>query len=154
MNERCASLAQRDDARSIFDREEVEPAPDTPFAALAHRFKIGPSQMTDLDLDFENRSASRALEFGSRCLICAFRTMQIINNSHMDFLPGSEAEDLARSRSRSQFGEPVRRSMSLRDFSSSPSRSATSNPTARAPSRMAMQSITRSRVSFGGGSSG
>src|SRR5713226_5932787 len=45
------------------------------------------------------------------------------------------------------------RSSSRRDFSKSSCRSLTSNPTARAPSRMAIQIITRSRHSLGGGSS-
>src|SRR5262250_1330580 len=47
----------------------------------------------------------------------------------------------------------VLRSISLRDFSRSPSRSPTSKPTARAPSRVAMQIMTKSSTSFGGGSS-
>jgi hypothetical protein len=87
VDERCASLAQRDDARTIFDWEKIEPAPDTAVTALAHGRKIAASQMTDLDLDFENGSTLPALELGPRrCPVRALRTMQIVNDSHLGFL--------------------------------------------------------------------
>src|SRR5688572_22005066 len=83
VNKRRATLTQRYNAGTIFHWKKIEPAPDTVVTAPAHGFKIGAIQMTDLDLDFENRSATRACELGSRSrFVRAPRTMQVVNDSH------------------------------------------------------------------------
>ena len=160
MNQRRIPLSQRNDRRSIFHREEIEPAPDCLIAALPQRIKIGATEMANLDIDFENTPAMRTLKGRSGSwLMSTLRTPKLAHCAHEKCSIASAVSSPTPTLHSStipvlQFDHPVLRSTSCNDFSNSPSRSPTSKPTARAPSRVAIQIMIKSKLSRGGGSSG
>jgi hypothetical protein len=83
MNQRRIHLSQRKDRRSIFHREEIEPAPDRLIAALPQRIKIGATEMANLDIDFENTPAMRTLKGRSGSwLMSTLRTPKFAHCAH------------------------------------------------------------------------
>ena len=83
MNQRRIPLSQRNDRRSIFYREEIEPAPDRLIAALPQHIKIGATEMANFDIDFENTPAMRTLKGRSGSwLMSTLRTPKLAHCAH------------------------------------------------------------------------
>jgi hypothetical protein len=152
MNQWRRSFAQGNNRCTARDRKKIKPTPDGVIAALRNHLKIGVCEMANFDPYFQNAMANTALENGWRLsFIAASRAAQRANNPH-NLSQAIRPNTLLLHSNLSSYD--VLRSISLRDFSSSLSRSPTSKPTVRAPSSVAMQIMTKSSASFGGGSSG
>jgi hypothetical protein len=88
----------------MLDGEKIEPAPNTPVAALAHGFEIGAAQVRRFNADFDDALARRALKRRSRQrLAAASRTAHVRDYTHGDSLGPEEYEPglkMARARRR------------------------------------------------------
>src|SRR6266702_2140085 len=70
----------------MFNRKKVEPAPDRAVVVSAHRFKLRAREMAQLDVDFENAPALRALKNSSRTrLTPTLRTTKLAHRGHRVF---------------------------------------------------------------------